>query len=102
VQFVSYHRASTIGAYTMGMGLVWVLGTWIHALKRGRPAPANPWGANTLEWRSPSPPPHDNFVVAPEADDPYDLSGWREVSPEEGWVYDEAEHAHFVETHPGH
>jgi len=101
-RFVSYHRASTMGAYTMGTGLVLVLISWVHALKRGRPAPDNPWGANTLEWRSPSPPPHDNFLVAPEADDPYDLSGWKEISPEEGWVYDEAEHAKFVETHPGH
>ncbi len=28
---------------------------------RGAKAPANPWGATSLEWSIPSPPPHDNF-----------------------------------------
>src|SRR5439155_7602155 len=36
VQFVTYHRLSTIGAYTLGLGLVLVLFNWIHALKYGR------------------------------------------------------------------
>jgi len=102
VQFVSYHHWSTRGAYTMGFGLVLVALNWAHSLKRGKKAPANPWGANTLEWRSPSPPPHDNFSVTPVANDPYDLSGWKEVSPEVGWVYDETEAAKFASTHPAH
>jgi cytochrome c oxidase subunit 1 len=102
VQFVSYHRASTLGAYTMGFGLVLVGLNWTHGLRRGRKAPANPWGSNTLEWRSPSPPPWDNFVVQPVADDPYDLSGWRYVSPEEGWVFDGEQAAQFAATHPVH
>jgi cytochrome c oxidase subunit 1 len=29
--------------------------------RRGRPAPANPWQAATLEWSVPSPPPHGNW-----------------------------------------
>ena len=101
-QFVSYHRASTLGAYTMGFGLVLVGLNWLHGMRRGRKAPDNPWGANTLEWRSPSPPPHDNFLVQPEADDPYDLSGWRYVSPEQGWVYDEKQAAEYAAAHPVH
>jgi len=28
-------------------------------------APANPWGANTLEWALPSPPPEYNFASVP-------------------------------------
>ena len=31
---------------------------------RGRPAPANPWEATTLEWTTPSPPPHGNWGEA--------------------------------------
>jgi len=41
VQFVGYHRASTLGAYTMGFGLVLVGLNWMHSLKRGRKAPDN-------------------------------------------------------------
>ncbi len=29
---------------------------------KGKKAGANPWGATTLEWDTPSPPPHDNFA----------------------------------------
>jgi cytochrome c oxidase subunit 1 len=32
----------------------------------------NPWGGNSLEWHTSSPPPHDNFAVTPVAEDPYD------------------------------
>jgi cytochrome c oxidase subunit 1 len=101
-RFVTYHRASTMGAYTMGTGLFLVLGTWIQSLRRGKQAPPNPWGANTLEWRCPSPPPHDNFTETPVADDPYDLSGWKYVSEEVGWVYDREQAAADVAAHVAH
>jgi cytochrome c oxidase subunit 1 len=33
------------------------------SIKRGRPAASdNPWGATTLEWQTPTPPPHGNFL----------------------------------------
>jgi cytochrome c oxidase subunit 1 len=32
---------------------------------KGEKAPMNPWGAKTLEWTVPSPPPHYNFEVEP-------------------------------------
>ncbi len=35
------------------------------SLVAGRRAAANPWQANTLEWTTPSPPPHHNFDVIP-------------------------------------
>jgi cytochrome c oxidase subunit 1 len=88
-QFQHFHVVSTIGAYIMAVGLVMVAINWIQSLRRGRPAPANPWGANTLEWRTPSPPPHDNFPQAPEADDPYDVSQWRFDKTSGGWEREE-------------
>lgn len=52
------------------------LAVLVHAIFRGRPAPANPWGAATLEWQTTSPPPQDNFAVTPiPGDDPYDFEG---------------------------
>jgi cytochrome c oxidase subunit I len=87
-RFTDYHVASSIGAYVMATGLFLVLFNWIHALRRGKQAPDNPWGANTLEWRTSSPPPHDNFKVAPVADDPYNLFGWIEDPKTGAWTYD--------------
>ena len=35
----------------------------------------NPWDATTLEWQTPTPPPHGNFAKAPTiCRDPYDYS----------------------------
>jgi cytochrome c oxidase subunit 1 len=86
VKFVSEHRQSTAGAYTLGLGLLLTAVDWSLSLRRGRKAPDNPWGANTLEWRSSSPPPHDNFAVTPTASDPYDLHGWVYDPAIGGWV----------------
>ena len=92
VKFVSHHKASTAGAYVMGVGLTLAGINLLQSLRRGRQAPPNPWGANTLEWRTPSPPPHDNFKETPVAGDPYDLHGWHELPDGRGWVLNKAEH----------
>jgi cytochrome c oxidase subunit 1 len=85
-QYQLYHQISTVGAYLMGLGLVLVLFNWIHSLLKGAPAPANPWGGNTLEWHTASPPPHDNFAVAPTVGDPYDMHRWKFVDERTGWA----------------
>jgi cytochrome c oxidase subunit I len=100
VKFATGHFLSTIGAYTMGAALLLQLFNWIHGLIAGKPAPANPWGSNTLEWQCPSPPPHDNFPTAPPVTDPYDMDRWRFVNDDEGWVLtDEAKAALAAGTH---
>jgi cytochrome c oxidase subunit 1 len=85
-KFVSWHRASSLGAYTMGIGLTIAGLNLAHALRRGKRAPSNPWGMNTLEWQTSSPPPHDNFKGTPVAGDPYDLHGWEYDPVTENWV----------------
>jgi cytochrome c oxidase subunit 1 len=85
IEFQPYHIASTLGAYVMAAGLITVALNWLHGLRRGKPAPANPWGANSLEWHSPSPPPHDNFAQTPVADDPYNLNNWDYDAATGGW-----------------
>ena len=85
-EFQPYHVISTIGAYIMAISLITVLVNWLAALKWGRKAPANPWGANTLEWHCPSPPPHDNFATPPVVDDPYNLNNWEYDASIDGWV----------------
>jgi len=47
------------------LGFVIALVAIIHGLLSGEKAGANPWGSKTLEWQTPSPPPHDNFPITP-------------------------------------
>lgn len=36
---------------------------FFYSVRRGKPAEGdNPWGATTLEWQTPTPPPHGNFT----------------------------------------
>ncbi|OGQ77855.1 MAG: cytochrome c oxidase subunit I [Deltaproteobacteria bacterium RIFCSPLOWO2_12_FULL_60_19] len=44
--------------------LVFVV-NFFRSLICGKVAERNPWQANTLEWRVPSPPPHENFDAIP-------------------------------------
>ncbi len=87
---VVHNRISTVGAFILAAGLVLALWGLLASLRRGKRAPANPWGASSLEWSAPSPPPHDNFAVTPRAGAPYDYTGLRHVSDEAGWVREEA------------
>jgi cytochrome c oxidase subunit I len=87
-EFQFYHVLSTIGAYTISIGLFGILFNWLHALMFGAKAPGNPWGSNTLEWHTPSPPPHDNFPVQPTVGDPYDMYQWKPDSDGNGYVID--------------
>ncbi len=43
----------------------------VWSLAAGKPAGDNPWGARTLEWRTSSPPPVENFHELPQAPEPY-------------------------------
>ena len=72
-QFQTYHQMSTIGSMLLGLSLMLLAGVLIHSLLRGRKAPANPWGAASLEWQAASPPVLHNFDSPPLEVDPYDL-----------------------------
>ena len=56
---------STIGAYTIGVGMLIFLGAIISSWKYGEIAPSNPWGSKSLEWQTPTPVPLENFAVLP-------------------------------------
>ena len=63
--FEGLNKLSTVGSWMIGLGFLIALFTIIHSALRGKKAPANPWGAKTLEWTVPSPPPHENFDKIP-------------------------------------
>ncbi len=84
--YTIYHQISTVGALVVSVGLFMILFNWLHGLIKGKPAPANPWGGNTLEWQTSSPPPHDNFATTPEVGDPYDMHEWEEDKRTGAWT----------------
>ena len=84
-EFKLYHQLSTLGSFVMGVGFFIAAGVLIHSLFRGRPAPANPWGAATLEWQTASPPPHDNFSTTPPVGDPYDVEAFERDPATGAW-----------------
>jgi hypothetical protein len=55
----------SIGSVVFGLGTGITLLNWFLSLRRGRAAPADPWGADSLEWAVSSPPPEYNFAEIP-------------------------------------
>jgi cytochrome c oxidase subunit I+III len=60
-----WNLASTVGAFVLAAGLMLTVVLFAHSLLRGPRAPDDPWGANTLEWATGSPPKPYNFPVVP-------------------------------------
>jgi cytochrome c oxidase subunit 1 len=60
------HLAS-MGAGVMFLGVVVFLINVVRSRKRGKVAGPNPWGGETLEWATASPPPDYNFLHPPTA-----------------------------------
>ncbi len=56
---------STIGAYIILIAMLIFLVNVITTLRKPRSAPDDPWGGNTLEWATSSPPPPHNFDRLP-------------------------------------
>ena len=76
-EFTFYQILSTIGGYLFVGGLVLVAFTLLRSLAVGKKAPANPWGAATLEWQCSSPPPHENAPAPAVLGDCYDFDEFR-------------------------
>ncbi|WP_067932869.1 cytochrome aa3 quinol oxidase subunit I [Alicyclobacillus kakegawensis] len=57
---------STIGAYLMGIGFLFIVAQILYSIRYGeRDVTGDIWDGRTLEWSLPSPVPHYNFAVIP-------------------------------------
>src|SRR5262249_31926293 len=65
-EFQVYHVLSTSGAAVLGVAYLLPLTYLLTSLLSEKSASPNPWDARGLEWQSPSPPPHRNFLHPPE------------------------------------
>jgi cytochrome c oxidase subunit 1 len=74
-EYADLNMLSTFGSWILVTGLVTMLINLIRGARSGPPAPANPWGATTLEWQTTSPPPLLNFAAPPTVTTgPYDFT----------------------------
>lgn len=64
-EFQLLHVLSSAGASILAVGLILPAIYLLWSLKRGPIAPADPWMATGLEWRTSSPPPPENFERTP-------------------------------------
>jgi cytochrome c oxidase subunit I+III len=60
-----YNLLETIGAFTLALGILLVVVNLLGSLRWGKPAGPDPWGGDTLEWATTSPPPEYNFPAVP-------------------------------------
>ena len=62
-------------AWGLALFQIFFIINFFVSIWRGEKTTNNPWEATTLEWETPSPPPHGNFVTPPEAHrGPYEYS----------------------------
>ena len=64
---------ATIGAGIIALGVLTNVWNVVASLRSGRRAPDNPWGADTLEWATTSPPPQYNFDGIPVVEGRYPM-----------------------------
>jgi cytochrome c oxidase subunit 1 len=73
-----FNRMSTYGTYIIMLGTLIGGYNFIKSWHRGKVASSNPWGAATLEWAMPSPPPDYNFAEIPIVKSRYPLWNMKE------------------------
>jgi cytochrome c oxidase subunit 1 len=63
-------------AVGLALGQIPFILNFFWSIKHGKPAGSdNPWEATTLEWQTPTPPPHGNFATSPQVyRGPYEYS----------------------------
>ncbi len=76
----TFNLISTIGVVFQGIGLFVFAYNFLKSWRGEKNAPGDPWGAGTLEWSIPSPPPEYNFAQLPIVTSRYPL--WDIKHPE--------------------
>jgi len=81
-----FNEISSYGAYLLAIATLVFVYNFLKSLRSGKPAGPNPWGAGTLEWTIPSPPPVYNFAVLPTVTSRYPLWEGKEADIESARV----------------
>jgi cytochrome c oxidase subunit 1 len=75
-QVMNMNSLITMGAFGMGLVQVVFIVNFFWSIRNGEETHSdNPWKSTTLEWQTPTPPPHGNFPKQPKAyHGPYEYS----------------------------
>ena len=73
---------ATVGAFMLALGVLLYVANVLWSLRRGREAGDDPWGADSLEWGTSSPPPPYNFRSVPIVASRHPLWDGRSLIPE--------------------
>ncbi len=61
-QIVGLNVPISHAAFALGLAQIPFIINFFYSIKRGRKTTSdNPWEATTLDWQTPTPPPHGNF-----------------------------------------
>ncbi len=74
----TFNLLSSIGSYMLGIAMLIFVYNFFKSRASGPIAPADPWGAPTVDWSIPSPPPNYNYAELPQIESRYpmwDVSG---------------------------
>ncbi len=94
-----FNLTSTVGTYMLLVaGLIFAY-NFFKSRVSGAPAGSDPWGAPTLEWSIPSPPPEYNFAQIPEVTSRYPM--WDLKAPDRmaGIEHSHADAGTIAEAH---
>jgi cytochrome c oxidase subunit 1 len=70
-----WNEVSSWGAWILALFQIPFIFNFFWSIWKGETVGENPWQATTIEWSAPSPPPHGNFLGAPQAyRGPYEYS----------------------------
>jgi cytochrome c oxidase subunit 1 len=90
---------ASVGAMILGIGMAVYFVVMLYTYFKGEKVGRDPWGARTLEWSIPNPPPEYNFAVIPtvHARDAF----WYEKHHREEIEREKTQHAAEEEAHGG-
>jgi cytochrome c oxidase subunit 1 len=62
---MSLHTPILWGAVCLGLAQIPFIINFFWSINHGEKVGDNPWQSTTLEWQTPTPPPHGNFATTP-------------------------------------
>ena len=73
---LNLHSYILVAAFSLGLVQIPFIINFFWSIRHGEPVTSdNPWQATTLEWQTPTPPPHGNFATPPTVHrGPYEYS----------------------------
>jgi len=70
-----WNNLMSFSAWGLALFQVFFIINFFRSIRNGEKTNDNPWKATTLEWQTPTPPPHGNFLSPPEVHrGPYEYS----------------------------